>query len=297
MAAVKPRDITRALKAVNAAWKTAHRAVEAELMLRAADRAAEGGARQPLSVKANAEVYEESGKIVVHGDIDLEEGDLEIVELELDVATFARVMDAAADSLDAYEREVAEEADRLELAAHTEDTESKRLQEQSDFFSADSYSDNDFFSADDEGLSYEDKAGERYGDMLPSEDAIAAWEADQGDAKELGYLLKDSEERASQLRGRVEWLRSRADAARSEAAHKRRSAKEARTSAAMREVEAEARREAAAAVAKARKRVTAAALGHDAGALSDDRMAEMLERFADLIGSDEVQRLSDGLEV
>ena len=286
MAAVKPRDITRALKAVNAAWKAVHRAVEAELMLRAADRAAEGGARQPLSVKANAEVYEESGRIVVQGDIDLEEGDLEIVELELDVATFARVMDAAAESLDAYEREVAEEADRLELAAQTEDTESKRLQERYDFF-----------SADDEGLSYEDKAGGRYGDMLPSEDAIAAWEADQGDAEELDYLLKDSEERASQLRGRVEWLRSRADAARSEAAHKRRSAKEARTSAAMREVEAEARREAAAAVAKARKRVTAAALGHDAGALSDDRMAEMLGRFADLIGSDEVKRLSDGPEV
>lgn len=302
MAAVKPGDIARALNAVDAAWKAVRRAVEAEQMLAAAHRAA-GAESGSLPVKANAEVYEDSGEIIIMDDIELEEGDLEVVELELDVITFARVMDAAADSLNAYEQETAEEADRLELDAQTEETKSKRLREQYDFFSGggrsddDFFSGDDFFSANDEGPSYEEKAGGRYGDMLPPEDAIAAWEADQGDAKELDELLKDSEERASELWERAEWLRSRVDAARSEAARKRRSAKEARTSAAVREVEAQARHEAAAAIAKARKRVTAAALGHDTGALSDDRMAEMLGRFADLIGSDEVQRLSDGLEV
>ena len=274
-----------------------HRADEAAQMLAAAERSADGGGCEPRTVKANAEVYEESGKIIAMDDIDLAEGDLEVVELELDVATFARVMDAAADSLDAYEREVAEEADRLELAAQTEEEESKQLQEQYDFFSGGNRSADDSpFSASDEGLRYEDEADGRYGDVLPPEDAIAAWKADRGDAEDLNYLLKDSEEEASELRGRVEWLRSRADAARSEAARKRRSAKEARTSAAVREVEAEARREAAAAIAKARKRVTDAALDHDGDALSDGRVTEMLDRFADLIGSDEAQRLTDGLE-
>ena len=293
---MKPRDdIARALNAVAAAWEAVHRAAEAEQMLASAERTARGRrAKRPLSVMADAVAYKETGEIIAVDDIDLAEGDLEVVELELDAATFARVMDAAADSFDADEREAAEEAARLELEAQAVQEDCKRLEGQHDFFSGDGCSDNDY--EEEEDLSYVERADKRYGGILPPEDMLAAWEADQQDAEALVHLMEDASETASELQDEAEWRRSRADEARSGAARMRRAARGARTLVAVREVEAEARRGAAAAIAKARKRVTAAALGQDGDALSDDRTTEMLGRFAGLIGDAYVQRLSDAPE-
>lgn len=66
---------------------------------------------------------------------------------------------------------------------------------------------------------------------------------------------------------------------------------------AVREVESEARRKAETALAKARKRVTAALLADQDDSFPNDRTAELLERFADLVGSEAVQRLSTDPEV
>ena len=267
-------------------------------MLASAERTARGRrAKRPLSVMADAVAYKETGEIIAVDDIDLAEGDLEVVELELDAATFARVMDAAADRFDADEREAAEEAARLELKAQAVQEDYKRLEGQHDFFSGDGCSDNDYEEEEEEeDLSYVERADKRYGGILPPEDMLAAWEADQQDAEALVHLMEDASETASELQDEAEWRRSRADEARSGAARMRRAARGARTLVAVREVEAEARRGAAAAIAKARKRVTAAALGQDGDALSDDRTTEMLRRFAGLIGDAYVQRLSDAPE-
>ena len=249
-------------------------ALKAGEMTEAAKRAAAAVAQQPLLVKANAEIYKDTGKIVALDDDDLLWSDEEeVVALNVDADTFARVMDEAADRLESQAHLWSEQANELESAALETDEEKGRRQEEHKISSV------------------IEEDGERYLDRLPEWEAVIAQAADAADADDAYQSLERAKNKSAELWEEVNVERERADEARSEAAQKRRSAAAGRRLVAMREVESEARRNADATIAKARRRVTAATLADDDDSLSEDRATEMLERFADLVGSDAVRRL------
>lgn len=70
--------------------------------------------QQTLSVRADAEIYKDTGKIVALDEDDLMSGDWEEIELTVDADTFIRVMDEAADRLESQARSQDEEADKFE---------------------------------------------------------------------------------------------------------------------------------------------------------------------------------------
>ena len=246
-------------------------ALKAGEMTEAAKRAAAAVAQQPLLVKANAEIYKDTGKIVALDDDDLLWSDEEeVVALNVDADTLARVMDEAADRLESQAHLWSEQANELESAALETDKEKGRRQEEHKISSV------------------IEEDGERYLDRLPEWEAVIGQAADAADAYQS---LERAENKSAELWEEVNVERERADEARSEAAQKRRSAAAGRRLVAMREVESEARRNADATIAKARRRVTAATLADDDDSLSEDRATELLERFADLVGSDAVRRL------
>ena len=272
MCAKSPRDdVSRAFKSIDSAWRAVRGALKAGEMTEAAKRAAAAVAQQPLLVKANAEIYKDTGKIVALDDDDLLWSDEEeVVALNVDADTLARVMDEAADRLESQAHLWSEQANELESAALETDKEKGRRQEEHKISSV------------------IEEDGERYLDRLPEWEAVIGQAADAADAYQS---LERAENKSAELWEEVNVERERADEARSEAAQKRRSAAAGRRLVAMREVESEARRNADATIAKARRRVTAATLADDDDSLSEDRATELLERFADLVGSDAVRRL------
>ncbi len=276
-------DISRALKSIDRAGKAVRSALRAGQMTKAAERAADAVA-QPLSIKADAEIYKDTGKIVALDDDDLEcAHEEEVIALTVDADVFVRVMDEAADRLDSRARSWNEKANEFKAPISQRSEWIAELQRE--------YAD----------LCKTAQEGERYLDIVPRDEAIAAQQQDIDDAYERLVFLK--QERA-QLREQQEEPRLHAARAQDDAARKRCSADEMRAAAqaqrrlaAMREVESEARRQADAAVAKARRRVMAATLADDRSSLFNDRKAELLERFADLVASNAAQRLSADPEI
>ena len=276
MTAKSPRDnISRALKSIDRAWEAVRSALKAGQMTKTAERAI-AVAQKSLSVKADAEIYRDTGKIVALDDSDLLWCDEEdVVTLNVDAYTFSRVMYEAADMLESQARSWDAEADELATDANGVDDRIGELQEEHGFLCE---------TAQD---------GERYLDIVPRDEAIVA---QLRDLDEVHESLAFAESASTELWAEENDKRSGADGARSEVARKRRSAEEVQAAAqaqrllmALREVESEARRKADAAIAKARNRVMAEILADDDPSLSNDRTTELLARFADLIGSSEVQ--------
>ena len=171
MTAKSPRDdISRALKSIDRAWKAVHSALKAGQMTEAAERAASAAVvQQSLSVKADAEIYRDTGKIVALDDSDLLwSAEEDVVTLSVDADTFARVMDEAADRLESQARLWNEQADRLETAAREKDERMRIKQLQEEYYF----------------LCETAQEGERYLDMLPREDAIIAQRADLNEVYE-----------------------------------------------------------------------------------------------------------------
>ena len=250
-------------------------------MTKTAERAAASAAavaQQSLLVKADAQIYRDTGKIVALDDSDLLWCDDDhVVELNVDVDTLAELMNEAADKLERQALSWNAEADELAASAERVDERIRRLQEEYDFLCE---------TAQD---------GERYLDIVPREEAIVA---QRSDLDEVYESLESAKSESTDLWEEEGDTRSAVENARSSAAQKRRSAEAPRVAAqaerrlmAMREVESEARRKADAAIAKARNRVMAATLADDDSSLSNVCTTELLEHFADLIGSNEVKRL------
>ena len=269
-------DVSRALKSIDRARKAVRGAHRASQIAEAAERAASAAAvaQQHMSVKADAETYKDTGKIVLLDDDDLQwcdEG--EVVALTVEADTLAQVMNEAADRLESQARSWNRKVHEFEVLVSQQGDQNKKLQEEYD------------------NISKIAQEGEIYLDMLPHHEATVAHLQDLRDLDEAEDSLELGDEEMAELQEEEAELRQKAEEAQDEAARKRHAAEKARAAAqarhrlvAIREVESEARRTADAAVAKARKRVMAAALAYGEDVLSKDRAAELLERFAGLVG-------------